>query len=59
MGSNTGEVLDRVPVQYSPGHSVAAEGDTVSPDGKYLVSLNKLAKDSYLSVGYRTQSRCS
>ncbi|MBE2907857.1 Sec-dependent nitrous-oxide reductase [Anoxybacillus flavithermus] len=48
---NTGEVLDRVPVQYSPGHSVAAEGDTVSPDGKYLVSLNKLAKDSYLSVG--------
>jgi nitrous-oxide reductase len=48
---NTGEVLDRVPVQYSPGHAVAAEGDTVSPDGKYLVSLNKLAKDSYLSVG--------
>lgn len=48
---NTGEVLDRVPVQYSPGHSVVAEGDTVSPDGKYLVSLNKLAKDSYLSVG--------
>ena len=31
----TGETLDRVPVQYSPGHSVAAEGDTVSPDGKY------------------------
>jgi nitrous-oxide reductase len=48
---NTGEVLDRVPVQYSPGHAVAAEGDTVSPDGKYLVSLNKLSKDSYLSVG--------
>jgi nitrous-oxide reductase len=48
---NTGEVIDRVPVQYSPGHAVSAEGDTVSPDGKYLVSLNKLAKDSYLSVG--------
>ncbi|MCP8971014.1 Sec-dependent nitrous-oxide reductase [Ectobacillus ponti] len=47
----TGEVLDRVPVQYSPGHSSAAEGDTVAPDGKYLVSLNKIAKDSYLSVG--------
>ncbi|NMD72339.1 Sec-dependent nitrous-oxide reductase [Bacillus sp. DNRA2] len=47
----TGETLDRVPVQYSPGHSAAAEGDTASPDGKYLVALNKIAKDSYLSVG--------
>lgn len=47
----TGETLDRVAVQYSPGHSSAAEGDTVSPDGKYLVALNKIAKDSYLSVG--------
>lgn len=48
---NTGETLDRVPVQYSPGHSVAAEGDTVAPDGKYIIALNKIAKDSYLSVG--------
>lgn len=47
----TGETLDRVPVQYSPGHSVAAEGDTVSPDGKWIIALNKIAKDSYLSVG--------
>lgn len=47
----TGETLDRVPVQYSPGHSVAAEGDTVAPDGKYIIALNKIAKDSYLSVG--------
>lgn len=48
---NTGETLDRVPVQYSPGHAAAAEGDTVSPDGKYIVALNKLAKDMYLPVG--------
>jgi nitrous-oxide reductase len=48
---NTGETLDRVPVQYSPGHAVAAEGDTVAPDGKYIIALNKIAKDSYLSVG--------
>nr|WP_263324093.1 Sec-dependent nitrous-oxide reductase [Neobacillus sp. Marseille-Q6967] len=48
---NTGETLDRVPVQYSPGHSVAAEGDTVAPDGQWLIALNKIAKDSYLSVG--------
>jgi nitrous-oxide reductase len=48
---NTGETLDRVPVQYSPGHAVAAEGDTVAPDGNYIIALNKIAKDSYLSVG--------
>ena len=48
---DNGKVLDRVSVQYSPGHIAAAEGDTVSPDGKYLVSLNKLAKDTYLQVG--------
>ncbi|EKN68157.1 Sec-dependent nitrous-oxide reductase [Schinkia azotoformans] len=48
---SSGEVLDRIPVQYSPGHLAAAEGDTVSPDGKYLVSLNKIAKDTYLGVG--------
>jgi nitrous-oxide reductase len=48
---NTGETLDRVPVQYSPGHSVSAEGDTVAPDGKWIIALNKIAKDSYLSVG--------
>lgn len=48
---DTGETIDRVPVQYSPGHSAAAEGDSASPDGHYLVSLNKIAKDSYLSVG--------
>lgn len=47
----TGETIDRVPVQYSPGHAVAAEGDTVSPDGKYIIALNKIAKNSYLSVG--------
>lgn len=47
----TFEVVDKVQVHYCPGHLVAAEGDTVSPDGKYLVSLNKLAKDKFLSVG--------
>lgn len=48
---DTGEVVDRIPVHYSPGHSTAAEGDTASPDGKWIVSLNKIAKDNFLSVG--------
>ena len=38
-------------VHYNVGHVAAAEGDTVSPDGKYLVSLNKWAIDRFQNVG--------
>ncbi len=38
-------------VHYNVGHIAAAEGDTVSPDGKYLVSLNKWALDRFQNVG--------
>ncbi|MGO4888460.1 Sec-dependent nitrous-oxide reductase [Anaerobacillus sp. MEB173] len=48
---NTGEVLDRADTFYSPGHLVGSHGDTAAPTGEYLVSLNKIAKDNYLSVG--------
>jgi len=44
-------VVDKVPMSYSIGHLAAAEGDTVSPDGKYLVGLNKLSHGRHLSVG--------
>jgi nitrous-oxide reductase len=47
----TWEVVDKVPMSYSIGHLTAAEGDTVSPDGKYLVGLNKLSHGRHLSVG--------
>ena len=45
------ELLEKLPVQYNIGHISAAEGDTVSPDGKYLVALNKWAVDRFLPVG--------
>lgn len=44
-------VVDKVPVQYNVGHISAAEGDTVSPDGKYLMAINKWAVDRFTSVG--------
>jgi len=44
-------LLEKTPVQYNVGHIAAAEGDTVSPDGKYLVALNKWALDRFLPVG--------
>lgn len=47
----TWEVVDKVPIAYNIGHLAAAEGDTVSPDGKYLVALNKLSHGRHLNVG--------
>ncbi len=44
-------VLDKLPVAYNIGHLVSAEGDSVNPDGNYLVALNKLSKGRHISVG--------
>ena len=46
-----GKVLHQLPVHYNVGHLMTMEGDTVSPKGKYLVSLNKLAIDRFNPVG--------
>lgn len=47
----TGKVLDKLSIHYNIGHLVAMEGDSASPDGKYLISLNKLAIDRFNPVG--------
>ena len=44
-------LVSKINVHYNVGHIAAAEGDTVSPDGRYLVSLNKWAIDRFLTVG--------
>ncbi len=44
-------LVEKIPVHYNVGHIVAAEGDTVSPDGGYLVALNKWSVDRFLTVG--------
>ncbi len=45
------KVIDKTPVSYSVGHLATPEGDTISPDGGYLVSLNKLSHGRHLNVG--------
>src|SRR5699024_9149908 len=45
------DILDRHDVYYSPGHLTIPGGNSRKPDGKYLVSLNKIVKDRYLPVG--------
>lgn len=47
----TGKVLDKLSIHYNIGHLMTMEGDTVHPDGKYLVALNKLAIDRFNPVG--------
>ena len=47
----TGKVLDGLPIHYNVGHLMAMEGDSKSPDGKYLVALNKLSIDRFNPVG--------
>lgn len=45
------QLVDKIPVHYNIGHLVTAEGDTVSPDGRYMVALNKWSIDRYPLVG--------
>jgi nitrous-oxide reductase len=44
-------IIDRVDVHYNPGHTKAALGDTASPAGNWLLSLNKLSKGMFMPVG--------
>ncbi len=44
-------LVKKINVHYNVGHIAAAEGDTVSPDGKYLVSLNKWSIDRFFPTG--------
>jgi nitrous-oxide reductase len=40
-----------LPVHYNIGHITAAEGDTASPDGRWVVAMNKMALDRFSPVG--------
>ncbi|MGM0575848.1 MAG: Sec-dependent nitrous-oxide reductase [Myxococcota bacterium] len=45
------KLIEKMPVHYNIGHLAVAEGDTVSPDGDYLVAMNKWAIDRFAKVG--------
>jgi nitrous-oxide reductase len=44
-------LVQKISVHYNVGHIVTVEGDTVSPDGNFLVSMNKWAVDRFANVG--------
>ncbi|WP_297433242.1 Sec-dependent nitrous-oxide reductase [Sulfurimonas sp.] len=45
------KVLDKVNVHYNVGHLCSMEGKSADPQGKYIISLNKLAIDRFDPVG--------
>ena len=47
----TWEVVDRKPTYYSVGHLMVPGGNSRQPFGKYVVAMNKITKDRYLSTG--------
>lgn len=46
-----GQPTEALPVHYNIGHILSAEGDTVSPDGGWVVAMNKMAQDNFTPVG--------
>jgi nitrous-oxide reductase len=45
------ELLEKIDVHYNVGHLAMAEGDTRSPDGKYLIAMDKWSIDRFQPVG--------
>ena len=45
------KLVGKIQTHYNIGHLAVAEGDTVSPQGKYLVALNKWSVDRFLNIG--------
>ena len=48
---NAKYVVDRLDVQYQPGHLNASQSETKAADGKWLVTGCKFSKDRFLPVG--------
>jgi nitrous-oxide reductase len=44
-------LVHKTPVQYNVGHIAAIGGDTINPQGQWLVALNKWSVDRFFTTG--------
>ena len=45
------KVVDKVSIHYNIGHLATTHGDTMEPQGKYLIAMNKWSIDRHSNVG--------
>lgn len=50
-GDEAWQLVQKLPVHYSIGHVATVMGDTMAPEGTYLVALNKWSQDRFTNVG--------
>ena len=45
------KLVDKVSIHYNIGHLATTQGDTMDPQGKYLIAMNKWSIDRHSNVG--------